>query len=659
MKKILLFVLLLLCTTFIFAQSEAWLWAKQAGGTNADFGRVIAIDSSGNSYVTGYFQGSASFGSTTLTSSGYYDIFVAKLDSNGNWLWAKQAGGASTDRGYSIVTDSSGNSFVTGIFDGTASFGSTTLNSSGGYDIFVAKLDSSGNWLWVKQAGGTSDDYGLGIATDSSGNSYVTGYFYGTASFGSTTLTSSGDIDIFVAKLDSSGNWLWVKQAGGASTDQGNSITIDSSGNSYITGYFNGTASFGSTNLTSSGWDDIFVAKLDSSGNWLWAKKAGGAYYDYGYSIATDSSGNCYLSGSFDWTASFGTTTLTSSGSYDIFVAKLDSSGNWLWVKQAGGASSDCDLGIATDASGNSYVTGYFQGIASFGTTNLTTSGGSDIFVTKLDGDGNWLWAKQAGGTSWDYGYGIAIDSSGNSYVTGYFQETASFGSIELTSSGNNDIFIAKLGAEEPPLPVVLTSFTATISDQNYINLTWITQSETGMLGYYVMRSIQNDLSTAEVISPLIDANNNSQPTTYRYTDEEVTDSGIYYYWLQCNDYDGIFNIYGSISIDYNPGGGENPPSIPLVTELLPVYPNPFNLLFNSQLFIPFNLSDKSVVKICIYNTRGEMVKEIAVGEMNPGNYRIEWDGRDKNGIICGNGIYYLVMKTGNYNYQRKAVLMK
>ncbi|MFA7028830.1 MAG: SBBP repeat-containing protein, partial [Candidatus Cloacimonadaceae bacterium] len=241
MKKTLLFVLLLLCTTFIFAQIDVWQWAKQAGGTDYDFGQDIAIDSSGNSYITGYFPGNASFGTTELTSSGGIDIFVAKLDSDGNWLWAQKAGGTSDDGGYSIAIDSSGNSYVTGYFHSTASFGNITLTSSGSYDIFVAKLDSNGNWLWAKKAGGTSDDYGYSITIDFSGNSYVTGYFYSTASFGTTTLTSSGDCDIFVAKMDSSGNWLWAKKAGGTYSDEGWGIAIDSSGNSYVTGYFEGT----------------------------------------------------------------------------------------------------------------------------------------------------------------------------------------------------------------------------------------------------------------------------------------------------------------------------------------------------------------------------------------------------------------------------------
>ena len=208
---------------------------------------------------------------------------------------------------------------------------------------------------------------------------------------------------------------------------------------------------------------------------------------------------------------------------------------------------------------------------------------------------------------------------------------------------------------EQPPLPVVLTSFTATISNQNYINLTWIAQSETGMMGYYVMRSTQNDLSTAKVVSPLIPATNTSQPKAYLYTDTEVTESGTYYYWLQCNDYDGIINTYGSISIEYNPGGGNTTPSIPLVTELLPVFPNPFN----PQLFIPFNLANKLEVKIIIYNTRGQIVKEIPVGEQNPGNYRIEWDGKDSKGQALPTGIYCIRMIAGKDYYQTKAILMK
>ena len=454
MKKTFLVVLLLLSCVFIFAQLNPWLWATKAGGTSGDNGYCIAADASGNSYVTGGFEGTATFGSTTLTSNGEEDIFIAKLDSSGNWLWAKKAGGKYWDEGLGIAVDASGNIYITGYFDGTTTFGSTTLKSNGGTDIFIAKLDSRGNWLWATKAGGTGDDWGYGIAVDTSGNSYVTGGFdtRATASFDSITLTNKGVCNIFVAKLNSSGNWLWVKNAGVTVANRGLDIAVGASGNSYITGYFYGTATFGATTLTSNGYYDIFVAKLDSSGNWLWVKNAGGTYENEGRGIAVDASGNSYVTGWFEGSSNFGSTTLTSSGISDIFIAKLDSNGNWLWAKKAGGTDYDGGSGIAVDASGNSYVTGDFEGTATFGATTLTSSGDSDIFIAKLDSSGNWLWAKKAGGTNYDFGNGIAVDASGNSYVTGDFYGTATdgaaFGNITIYSSDtslNSDIFVAKV----------------------------------------------------------------------------------------------------------------------------------------------------------------------------------------------------------------------
>jgi len=448
MKKTFLLFILALCSVALFAQNEDWFWVKKAGGTSNDYGNSIAVDANGNSYITGYFTYIATFGTTTLTSSGSNDIFVAKIDHNGNWLWAKKAGGTSDDYGYGIAVDANGNSYVTGKFYGSATFGTTTLTSSGYEDIFVAKLDSNGNWLWAKKAGGTDYDVGFGIAVDANGNSYVTGNFRGSATFGTTTLTSSGYADIFVAKLDSSGNWLWAKQAGGTDYDDGYGIVVDINGNSYVTGiFYSSNCSFGSTTLTSSGGSDIFVAKLDINGNWLWAKQAGGTSGDSGNGIAVDANGNSYITGGFKESATFGTTTLTSSGyyDYDIFVTKLDIDGNWLWAKQAGGTGDEGSNSIAVDANGNSYITSGFEESVNFGTTTLTSSGYLDIFVAKIDHNGNWLWAKQAGGAIDDCGYGIALDANGNSYVTGVFMESANFGTTTLTSSGDRDIFVAKL----------------------------------------------------------------------------------------------------------------------------------------------------------------------------------------------------------------------
>ena len=434
-------------------REEFWLWAKSAGGSSDDIGFGVAVDVSGNAYVTGYFRGSASFGSFTLTSAGSDDVFVAKLDTNGNWLWAKSAGGSDHAQGRGVAVDTSGNTYITGLFAGSASFGGTTLTSAGSQDVFVAKLDTNGNWLWARRAGSASGsiyvwDRGYGVAVDTSGNAIITGLFQESADFGSFTLTSAGSADVFVAKLDTYGNWLWARRAGGSYCDEGHGVAVDTSGNTIITGRFAGSASFGSFTLTSAGSDDVFVAKLDTNGNWLWARRAGsagGSSGDWGNGVAMDASGNAYVTGYFMGSASFGSFTLTSAGQADVFVAKLDTNGNWLWARRAGGSSQDEGYGVAVDTSGNACITGWFRWSALFGDTTLTSEGDYDVFVAKLDTNGNWLWARRAGDSLADYGYGMAVDSSGNAIITGEFQGSADFGSFTLTSAGSRDVFVAKL----------------------------------------------------------------------------------------------------------------------------------------------------------------------------------------------------------------------
>ena len=444
--------LVLICGAVVLgAQAPQWQWAVRAGGTEWDIGQTLAIDSQGNQYVIGRFDGTATFGSQTLTSNGYDDIFIAKLDPSGNWLWAVQAGGIGDEWSRCIALDGENNVYVGGSFEGTAAFGSQTLTAGGGEfdeDIFVAKLDASGNWIWVVQAGGTDYNAANGIALDGAGNAYVNGYFHGTATFGNHTLTAIGEEDqgdLFVAKLDASGNWLWAVQAGGPDHAAGTGIAVDSVGNIWITGIFAGTATFGSHTLTASGVWDTFVAKLDSSGNWLQVTKVEGTYMNIAYSIALDGVGNAWVIGCFNSTATFGSHTLTASGGLDIFIAKLDPSGNWLWAVQAGGTDNDYAFSITLDGSGNAYMGGVFQGIATIGSHTLTSVGGEDIFVAKLDPSGNWHWVVQAGGTENDEGGGIALDGSDNACVTGYFRGTAFFGSHFLTSHGTWDVFVAKL----------------------------------------------------------------------------------------------------------------------------------------------------------------------------------------------------------------------
>jgi hypothetical protein len=260
---------------------------------------------------------------------------------------------------------------------------------------------------------------------------------------------------------------VWAKQLGGTSTDVALSISVDSSGNVYTTGPFQGTADFdpgaGTANLTSAGGDDSFISKLDSSGNYVWAKQLGGIGNDVGYGISVDSSGNVYITGTFNDTADFdpgaGTANLTSVGSQDSFISKLDSSGNYVWAKQLGGTSADVARDISMDSGGNVYTTGTFQGTADFdpgaSTANLTSAGGRDSFISKLDSSGNYVWAKQLGGTGNDIGRSISVDSSSNVYTVGYFTGTADFdpgaSTANLTAGGATNSFISKLSQTEPP----------------------------------------------------------------------------------------------------------------------------------------------------------------------------------------------------------------
>jgi len=389
MKKTIAVLIILLITVYAFTQAPDWEWANQAGRGGDERGFDIAIDSEQNTYITGKLSGSAIFGSDTLWANNN-DLFVAKMNAFGYWEWAISAGGNNgSDYGYGITVDNIGNIFVTGSFFDTAYFGSITLVANNHeQDIFVAKVDNDGNWLWaVKAGGGGQGEKGKEIKVDNEGNCYVTGIYQGTADFGTHTISYYGYTDIFTAKIDANGNWLWATGAGGNGYDCGNSIAIDEAGNSYVTGFFRETATFGSYSLTTSGYDEIFVAKMDVNGNWLWASKAGGSNSDMGEAITIDDACNSYVTGYFEETAFFGYDSLTSSGGMDIFVTKIDTEGNWLWASKAGGSNSDMGEAITIDAAGNSYLTGWFRETAEFGSNSITSSGYDDIFVAKLERD--------------------------------------------------------------------------------------------------------------------------------------------------------------------------------------------------------------------------------------------------------------------------------
>ncbi|MCX6306500.1 MAG: T9SS type A sorting domain-containing protein [Bacteroidetes bacterium] len=436
------------------AQSPGWLWAKSAGGTSWDWPGCVATDASGNAYVTGYFSSPAiTFGSITLTNITNSDFFLVKYGADGNVLWAKNAGDTGFQVGYSVVADAAGNVYVAGMFDGpTLTFGSDTLTNAGNTDMFLVKYDEYGNVLWARSAGGPEIECGYSVAKDALGHIYVTGYFASpSVIFGPDTLTNVACTDIFLVKYDSNGNVIWAKSAGDAGNDNGCALAVDAPGNAYVTGNFNSpTLTFGSWTLATAGEGDFFLVKYDANGNVQWAKSAGGTDNDEGISLAVDVSGNPYASGQyFSPEITFGSYALTNAGIANLFLVKYDGSGNVLWAKSAGGTFDDRGNSVSVDTLGNSYIAGYFGSPnIVFGPDTLTNAGSVNIFLASYDPGGTELWAKSAGGTGGDVGNSVAVDASGNAFVTGVFESPVTiFGSDTLTLAGAYDIYLAKSGS--------------------------------------------------------------------------------------------------------------------------------------------------------------------------------------------------------------------
>jgi hypothetical protein len=369
------------------SNAQNFEWVKNIGGVSSAQGISMDIDQFGNIYTVGNFYGNGDFdpspNTINLSSAGNSDVFITKMNPSGDIEWIKSIGGSGNDIPYTIKIDNNQQICVSGSFEGTVDFDPglsvDILNAIGNSDVFILKLDALGNYLWSKSVGGSGVDGGLSMTTDNSGNAYITGYFSGTADFnpGITTfnLTSQGGYNIFILKLDGNGNFIWAKNIGSSGNEEGNSIAIDNNnGYIYTTGYFSGTSDFdpgsGSFFLTSSGGNDIFILKLDLSGNFIWAKKMGGSLNDFGRSIAVDAFGGIistgYFSGTADFDPSNGFANFTSLGNFDVYISKLDGNGNYNWTKTIGNSENDNGYSISTNNDGDLFITGSFEGIVDF-----------------------------------------------------------------------------------------------------------------------------------------------------------------------------------------------------------------------------------------------------------------------------------------------------
>lgn len=456
MKTLITTLALIVILSYTNIYSQTFQWVRSGGSTTSDNGAGVDVDASGNVYATGDFTGTATFGTFNATSSGSSDVYIIKYNSAGVAQWLKKGGGTGYDAGHDIAVAPNGSFFITGEFSGTATFGTSSVTAIGSSDIFIARYNSAGTALWAIRAGGLFTNKSTSISVDNQNNVYITGYYTVSTTIGTTTLNSSGLEDVFVAKYNSAGVFQWAVGGGGVDKDFGNGIANDNNGNVFVTGSFGQTANFSSINLSTGNANDsadIFVLKYNNAGNIQWGKRAGGLTEDRGFDISTDVNGDCYVTGFFTSTnASFNNLTISPYGNADMFIARYNSAGNICWVRKGGGTNSEQGYSIKTDPLGNSYVMGFFSSNpSSFGSVNLIPVN-YDIFIVKYNNFGTCMWGNRADGSFWNYSNSrISADPNGNAYITGTYLGTANYGIPAQTinsSASSSDAYICKLSPQ-------------------------------------------------------------------------------------------------------------------------------------------------------------------------------------------------------------------
>ena len=450
-------VLALTCLLAPSTEAQSWSWAfatanlENGRGAGAD----VATDAGGNAYVIGTFQESMTVGGTTLTAQGE-DAFVLKLTSSGDPVWAFQIGGADRDVGSSIAVGPDGAIYVVGQFSGTATVGATSITSAGSADVFVAKLTDDGAVTWARALGGPDFENGVAIATDAGGDVYVTGGFVNTTDIGGTSLTSVGSGDLFLARLTGEGAVTWAVRAGGTGSDLALGLAAAPDGSTALAGRFEETATFDTASVTSTGASDAFVARYNADGTVAWVASGGNPVNnDYAYGVAFTSNGDIVAAGDFSNTATFGSTERTSNGDADGFVARYGTEGALVWIRQIGGDEYDTAGKLAVGDGDVITVIGSFNGSITLDTTTLTSAGRADVFFVRYDGDGTEGWAARGGGPGTagfsERAGGIAAVGSGV-VATGAFYEDAEFGPFVLSAAPQNHSGVFVVGLDLNPV---------------------------------------------------------------------------------------------------------------------------------------------------------------------------------------------------------------
>ena len=416
-KIICVAVVLAAVTTGAWAEDPYQVaWIAQIGTSEWDHNTSVTVDASGNVYISGFTDGDLGG-----PNAGDHDAFLSKFDSGGNEVWTTQIGTSSYDWARSVAVDAFGNAYITGYTGGDLSG-----TSAGGSDAFLSKFDFDGNEVWTTQFGSSSNDYSNSIAMHASGNVYISGYTHGDLGG-----PNAGSGDPFLRKFDSGGNEVWTTQIGSSSLDYSWSVAVDASGYAYISGH-----TYGDIGGPNAGEEDAYLSKFDSSGNEVWTTQIGTSDRDDSKSVALDASGNIYISGTTE--SNLGG---ASAGGKDAYLSKFDSGGNEIWTTQIGTSSTDFSYSVAVDASGNVYISG-----GTYGDLGGPNAGWSDAFLSKFDSGGNEVWTTQIGTDRRDSGWSVAVDASGNVYITG----DTTYGDLGGPNAGGTDVFLVKYEVPEP-----------------------------------------------------------------------------------------------------------------------------------------------------------------------------------------------------------------
>lgn len=444
--------------------AQHWMWVDRIGldGTGNDYGQDIKVDSQGNVYVCGRVKNATTFGwaSTPVTPPlhGDQDAFIAKYNNSGQLIWVKRNGGISHDYANGLCLDNQNNLYVTGYFTGTINFEGNTYNSTGVSDFYVAKFNSSGNLIWFKHGGSSgSNAYANAITVYNDTLIHIAGTYSGTVNFETQTITSTGNNEIFLVALDSTGALHWIKSAGSTGLDECLSIANDSTGNVYICGSFSLTAYFDvlSVTRTGSGFRDAYLAKYNSSGQAQWVRKIGSPQLDVANKVAYDKNGYIITAGYVRANTTFFDANnqqsyTTHAGAEDIFICKHDLNGNLIWGKGFGSSGFDQGGSVWVNNSSEIFLTGEFTTAFGLDTIALTPIGTRDLFFSKFSPNGNIIWAKTVagypGGGYFPVNNACFADVNDYLYTTGGFKATTGFDSFALTASGSSeDAFLGKI----------------------------------------------------------------------------------------------------------------------------------------------------------------------------------------------------------------------